>query len=181
MKFRDIIKRNNWLSVEMVLLKLYPDEKKNISGYEEVLSKLKMLEPKEKDISILVSWEKDDFDQTDYVNVSGYHNNPKENTDEANISLALEFTPWNEWLGMDIDANTLKTFNELEIIAHCLYEVTFVGFEEEEIKAELDKINDAAEEIENMTEEERRENLKSWDEIKKEWEDEENDKEDDKE
>jgi len=30
MKFGDIIKSNNWLSVEMVLLKLYPDEKKNI-------------------------------------------------------------------------------------------------------------------------------------------------------
>jgi len=27
MKFGDIIKSNNWLSVEMVLLKLYPDEK----------------------------------------------------------------------------------------------------------------------------------------------------------
>ncbi len=39
MKLGEIIKNNNWLSVEMVLLKLYPDEKKNISGYEEVFNK----------------------------------------------------------------------------------------------------------------------------------------------
>ena len=41
MKFGEIIKSNTWLSVEMVMLKLYPDEKMNISGYEEVYGKLK--------------------------------------------------------------------------------------------------------------------------------------------
>ena len=101
MKFGDIIKSNNWLSVEMVLLKLYPDEKKNISGYEEVFSKLKMLQPKEKDISILVSWEKDDFDQTDYVNVSGYHNNQKRTQVKQIFHWLLNLLPgtngW-EWI-----------------------------------------------------------------------------------
>lgn len=177
MKFGEIIKSNNWLSVEMVFLKLYPDEKKNISGYEEVYYKLRVLQPKETDISILVSCEKDDFDQTDYVNVSGYYNNPDKNTYELTNSLAIEFTPWNEWLGMDIDQNTLKTFNELEIISHSLYEMTFVGFEEEEIQAEMDRINDTVEEIKNMTEEEKKEKMKSWDDLKKEWEQEEKEEE----
>lgn len=177
MKFKDIIKSNNWLSVKMVLLKLYPDEKKNISGYEEVFGKLKILQPEETNISIEVSWEKDDFDKTDYVNVSGYYNNPKENTDELTTSLSLEFTPWNEWLGMDIDKNILKKFNELEIIAHCLYEMTFIGFDEKKIQAEMDRINKEVEEIERMTEEKKKEKLKSWKDIKKEWDDERNNKE----
>jgi hypothetical protein len=177
MKFGEIVKSNNWLSVEMVLLSLYPDEKKNLSGYEEVFNKLRVLQPKKTDISILVSWEKDDFDQTDYVNVSGYYNNPDENTNILTNSLAIEFTPWNEWLGMDIDQITLKTFNELEIISHCLFEMTFVGFEEEEIQAEMNRINDSVEEIKNMTEEEKEEKLKSWDDLKKEWEQEEKDEE----
>lgn len=177
MKFGEIVKSNNWLSVKMVLLNLYPDEKKNLSGYEEVFNKLRVLQPKKTDISILVSWEKDDFDQTDYVNVSGYYNNPDENTNILTNSLAIEFTPWNEWLGMDIDQITLKTFNELEIISHCLFEMTFVGFEEEEIQAEMNRINDSVEEIKNMTEEEKEEKLKSWDDLKKEWEQEEKDEE----
>ena len=164
----------------MVLLNLYPEEKKNISGYQKVFEKLRFLQPKESDVSIVISREEDDFDQTEYMDVSGYHNHPKENEGGLTTSLALDFTPWNEWLGMDIDKDTLDGFSELEIIAHCLYEMTFVGFDEEDIKAELDRVNDIAEEFQNMTEEEKRQNLKSWEELKKEWENEDNDKEEDK-
>ncbi len=172
MKFYETIKSNSWLSVESVLLELYPGENKNLSGYEEVYQKLKMLQPEETNFSIRMRWEKDDFDQTDYVNVSGCKNKSKEFPDDIPNSYALDFTPWNEWLGMDIDKDTLQTFSELEIIAHCLYEMTFIGFEEDEIKAELDKIISAAEEIENMTEKERQEKLKSWEDIKIEWDEE---------
>ncbi len=38
--------------------------------------------------------------------------------------------------------------------------MTFVGFEEEEIQAEMDRINDTVEEIKNMTDEEKKEKLK---------------------
>ncbi len=114
---------------------------------------------KESNISILVSNEVDDFDNTEYVNVSGYYTNPKDNTGEHTMSLAIEFTPWNEWLGMDVSPESLSEFNELEIIAHCLYEMTFVGYGEEEIQAELDKINESAEEIKNMTDEEKKETM----------------------
>ncbi len=38
--------------------------------------------------------------------------------------------------------------------------MTFIGFEEEEIQAEMDRINDTVEEIKNMTDEEKKEKLK---------------------
>lgn len=38
--------------------------------------------------------------------------------------------------------------------------MTFVGFEEEEIQAEMDRINDTVEEIKNITDEEKKEKLK---------------------
>ena len=82
MKFKDLIKSNSWLSIEIVLLKLYPDEKKSISGYEEVFNGLKFMNPEIQDISIIVSNEKDTFDDEEYVNVSGKYNNPKGNTDK---------------------------------------------------------------------------------------------------
>jgi hypothetical protein len=178
MKFFEIIKRAEWLSVEMVLLKLYPDEKKNLSGYKEVFNKLKIMPIKESNISILVSNEIDDFDNIEYVNVSGYYTNPKDNIDEQELSLAIEFTHWNEWLGMDVSPKTLSDFNELEIIAHCLYEMTFVGYEEKEIQAELDRINESVEEIKSMTDEEKNEKLLSWEDLKKEFEKEEDSDED---
>jgi hypothetical protein len=44
-------------------------------------------------------------------------------------------------VGIETQPKTLSDFNELEIIAHCLYEMTFGGYEEKEIQAELDRIN----------------------------------------
>ena len=72
---------------------------------------------------------------------------------------------------MDIDKNTLQDFTELEIIAHCLYEMTFIDFEEEEIQAEMDKLKDIADEYKNMTEEEKKENTISLDDLLKDLDD----------
>ena len=69
---------------------------------------------------------------------------------------------------MEIDPRSLEDFSRFEIITHCLFEMTFMGYEEEEIQAELKKINDSVEEIKNMTDEEKKEKLISWKEMKKE-------------
>lgn len=55
MKFSEIIKSNSWLSVELVLLQLYPDEKNHISAYEKVFDDLKFLESTDTEISIVIS------------------------------------------------------------------------------------------------------------------------------
>ena len=48
---------------------------------------------------------------------------------------------------MDIDKQSLLDFSELELISHCLFEMTFFSFEKDEIQKELDRINDVVEEI----------------------------------
>ena len=174
MKLTDIIKRNSWLSVELVFLQLYPKEMKNISGYETVFNELKSLSPTETDFSIVLSNEKDDLDNEEYVHVSGYKNHQEDSEDESPNSFALELTNWSEWLGMDMDEKSLSEFTELEIISHCLYEMTFFGFDQETIQKEMDEIERSVDEIKNMTEEEKKTKLKSWDDLKKEldWDDE---------
>ena len=149
----------------MVLIQLYPGEKKSVSAYEQVFNDLKLMEPVAGDVSIVLSNENDDFDNSSYVDVSGRENNPKENPNELTDSLAIEFTPWNEWLGMDIEKNILQDFTELEIIVHCLYEMTFMGFDEEEIQAEMDKLNSISDEYKNMSDEEKKENTISLDDL----------------
>lgn len=168
MKFSDIIKRNSWLSVELFFLQLYPKEIKNISGYETVFDNLKTLSPMDTDFSIVVSNEKDDFDNEEYVHVSGYNNHPEDNEDESPNSYSLVLTNWSEWLGMDLDEKSLSEFTELEIISHCLYEMTFFGFDQETIQKEMDEMERSVDEIKNMTEEEKKTKLKSWDDLKKE-------------
>ena len=161
--FTTLIKNNTWFSIELILLELYPDEKDNIAGYQRMFNQLLLLNPKPTEISIVVKWVTDDFDNTKYVDVSGKYLKPK--NAEQKFSQGLEFTPWSEWLAMKITNESLQNFNELEIIAHCLYEMTFVGFEEEEIQEKIQNIETEAEKYKNMTEEERKENTISLSEL----------------
>lgn len=165
MKFIDLIKNNNWLSVKMTLLNLYSNEEKSISGYEDVYEKLFYLSPVSNDITVQVKNEIDDFDKEEYVDVSGYIKNPK--TEDEYFSQAIEFTSWNKWLGMEIDKNSLHNFSELEIIAHCLYEMTFIGFDEEGIQSELNNLEDSVDEFRNQEEDIKTKNTTSFDDLLK--------------
>ena len=73
---------------------------------------------------------------------------------------------------MTIDRDTLKEFNQLEIISHCLYEMTFMGYDEETIQQYLADMEKSVEDFKNMTEEEKRANTKSLDDLLKELEEE---------
>lgn len=166
MTFAEIIKSQSWLSIKLTLEKLFPDQSEFWDDYEKVFYELQTMTAKESNVTIDVSWVHDDYDNTDYVDVSGYYTNPADRTNEYTNSLAIEFTPWQEWLGMPIDENTLKTFNEFEIIAYCLNEMTYAGFEQEEVQAEMDKLKQIADDYEKMTPEEKKKNTYTWDEVK---------------
>ncbi len=165
MTLKTLLQKYTWLNVACVLWDLYPDEEKNSSGYQEVFEKLRIMSPINIDMSIVVARCKDDFDGEEYVDVSGKYLHPK--TEEQTFSQAIEFTPWKEWLGMSIDEKSLVQFSEPEIIAHCLYEMTFAGFEEDEIQEEMKHIKNIAEDYKNMTEEQKKANTISLDEFLK--------------
>lgn len=168
MILRDLIVSNSWLSVELTFAGLYPDQASSLNGYERVFNELKTLPPINSEITILISNEIDSFDNEPYVNVSGYNNSKTSRSiNDLTDSLALEFTPWNEWLGMRIDENSLKYFNQLELIYHCLHEMTFMGFNQNEINNEWQKIIKAEQEYKQMTKEEKERSTISLEELKK--------------
>lgn len=140
MTLKQLLKTNTWLAISDMFLKLYPDAEINIKGYEAAFQKLKIMDPEGSEILIVISQEKDDDDDDDeeYIDVSGIHNYPK--NEEENYSQGLELTPWRKWLGMTISKESFKDFSELEIIIHCLYEMTFVGFSEEDIQKRINRI-----------------------------------------
>ncbi len=163
MKFLEILKSNHWLSVCIILLELYPDQAKMIDEYERVFGKLKEIEPIESGIQIVLKNHTSDVDDSEsYVEVSGL------DLSDTTHGLALDFTPWNKWLGMDLSQETIENFTELEIIAHCLWEMTFVGFDEVYIQNELIGLQKSIDEYENMTDEEKKRSYKSIDELFKE-------------
>ena len=100
-----------------------------------------------------------------YVDVSGRKTIPE--PDIITNSYALEFTEWKEWLGMELANETVKNFSQLEIIAHCLYEMTFVDYDEEEIQKQFCQIKNTMEEYKSLSEEEKKRNTISLEELKK--------------
>lgn len=154
MKFNTLIKTTNWLSVKTTLLDLYPEQISSIDAYQQVFEKLNLMQPVEVAIEIVIhQYYDDETFLPSCVSVGGI--NLKPNKDDINNGLAIEYTPWNKWLGMGINKLTQKEFTELEIIAHCLYEMTYAGYDEKEIQADLEKIKKIAEEYENMSPEEK--------------------------
>lgn len=173
MTLKQILKGYTWLNISLKLIELYPeeDENRNLPRYEVVLEKLRYMIPEVSDIMLNITWQHDELENENYVDVSGKDLNSDHSQPIVTDSCAIEFTPWSQWLGMEISENTLENFSELEIICHSLYEMTFVGFEEESIQNEIKRIHEIREEYDNMSEEEKRKNTRSVEDFFKELED----------
>jgi hypothetical protein len=144
MKFKDLIDKYAWDDAQAALLRLYPDEEKSIEGYQQVYEALRSLSPAETKMRICIESVTSDLDGETYEDVSGKDGRTRReaspevdwNDEQGNKeeSFGIEFTDWAEWLGMEIDAETAARYSELEIIGHCLWEMTFFGYTQEKIR-----------------------------------------------
>ncbi len=170
MKFNDLIKTYEWLSVELTLLRLYPDQISLLNEYRNVFEKLNIIEPTAYDELeiVLKEYNSDlyfDSEESSYVDVSGKKKNP----DPSSItdSYAIEFLEWDKWLGMDLAKETTKNFSDLEILAHCLYEMTFIDYNEQAIQKQFKSLNNKLEDYKKLTDNEKELKTISLDELKK--------------
>ena len=144
MKFKELIKSHSWLSVELTLLNLYPDQEGLVEKYENVFEELLTLVPEDNEMQIVLQeFECDKVENEEskstYIDVSG-----RTNDIDPNTSYAIEFEPWEEWLGMEIAPQT---------IAHCLYEMTFCGYDQESIQGKFESFNKIVEDFETLSDE----------------------------
>jgi hypothetical protein len=165
MAFAQLIKSHKWLSIKEILFTLYPDQIKSVAGFGDVFDQLTKMHPIESEMEIVLSEQVEEDPEDSFVHVSGR----KLNYEPGQVpeSFGLDFVPWNEWLGMTIEKETLEKYTELEDICHCLYEMTFMGFDEEHIQRELKALTDEVEELTNMSDEERKKNTYSLEDLMK--------------
>lgn len=76
---------------------------------------------------------------------------------ETDFALSLE--PWEHWLGMEVDPATLEGYTKPEVAAHCIWEMTFHGLEQSQIQETREELRRRVDELNAMTEEERKEKL----------------------
>jgi hypothetical protein len=168
MKFIEIIKKVNWDDVRAVLYDYYYENSEDyqiLDEYERIFNELKYLKPQDcKGMRLYVEYIKDtEADKDPVVEVIGrngtlnkesedfkfWGNNVSEEIANKEITYALEMVCWEEWLDMNISLDIIKNFSMPEIIAHCIYEMTFMGFSQKQIQGKLDELRKSCENIEN--------------------------------
>lgn len=88
-------------------------------------------------------------------------------------SYGYEFSPWEEWLGLQVDLESMKYFGLAECIADILSEMTFNGMTRESQEERREELEESANELQrilDMPEEEQKNHLISWDEVRRELE-----------
>lgn len=70
---------------------------------------------------------------------------------DEQISYALEFSSWCVWNGMIIDSKNIESFGEIDVIAHCLWELTLCSFREKDIKKLIGVLNKRVKSIKDGT------------------------------
>ncbi len=141
--FKDILKACIFKNVKDTLLRLYPDQRKVINGYEYVFKTLKHMRHRYNKEGLVIDIRKVGRGKSGYLSVSGV-------CTEKGIrqSYALEYTPWSKWLGYEVDKKVLKKMPKEEIIAHCLWEMTFMGFTQDKIRSRLSVLRRRVKDIE---------------------------------
>ena len=130
-RLKDILDQYTDKQILDRLLKIYPDQKKNMGGYKKVVAELRRLKPVWSDYTLCVSkW-----------SVSG-------TLDDEDTSFAMEFTDWAEWLTMKIKT----TYSYLNALCFCLWEMTFMGFKQRKIKRKINRLRKMAKEIDKSLE-----------------------------
>ena len=115
-----IFKNTNWISVWGQFIGQYPSEAQNEQHYCRIYSKLRETAPLKNSTKLIIDEKISRLNSLKMVTVLGILSN-------SEIDYALEFNPWEEWLGMEIDHSTLSQYSEIDIVAHCLFEMAYVN------------------------------------------------------
>jgi len=133
MKLKEIIATSNWEAVRKTFLRNYPDEKKSIRGYEFVYKKLRAKSPTISSMALSCSKGEPVLKGDDqFHDIYGIDGTKREDGELEKFSLSL--TPWSQWLGSSLSKDILNNYTKEEIISHCLYDMTFYGFSEADMK-----------------------------------------------
>jgi len=146
-RLSDILKKVEFENVFASLCKWYNNQEDSKEGYRDVFNLISSMTPKKHNLSdLFIDAHKyiDEYDNNEYIDVSGV--NVIGNDDKT---YGIEFLAWNDWISMFITQNTLDTLTNEEIVAGCLFEMTFFGFEEKKVKDEEKKLIQSIEEYKN--------------------------------
>lgn len=140
MKLAELISRYEWPEVEPGYLRLYPKEKRRRKKAREASEYIRALKPVNSDMRIYIEYREDE--------AGGYHDvlgkDGRLREDGAEECYGLFLVDWDEWLGMEIEADTLEEYSDSDTLCHVFWEMTWCGYSMERVekfRKRLDRIS----------------------------------------
>lgn len=142
MTLKEMLKKTTIDSVLDELLISYPECIADKHHYKSVLEFIDQTPPINfNDFMIMVSLidpseddgYEEDIDEEAYLSIAGY-------SEKENLHFALGFSRWEEWANAEIIIQEDLEIKTEELLAMCLYEMTFYGFNQDEIASELEDL-----------------------------------------
>lgn len=158
MILKELINKHPWDNISPRLLEIHPNEKDSLDGYQYTYEIELNKEPAEnKDnlfIDIAYIEEDKESGEDSYYSVNGISEEDTKKEDNFDNGFAIEFLSFEEWLGLGITESILNNYSEIDIICHCLWEMTFTGFTTRQKQEEKDKLDEAIKEVDEIIENE---------------------------
>ena len=132
--FREVLHQTNMENVIAALKSHYKSSENGVDGYRELMDEL--LGKKPVFSKYQISIEHVNTGDEEYEHVSGVIPGDEQ-------AYGIEFNSREEWLGMHLTEDTLKNYSNEDIIAHCLWEMTFFGFTDSEVQKKKDELIDS--------------------------------------
>lgn len=134
-KFEDVFER---------ICHYYEDQRGSKDGYEAAFNELLTKKQKKHKLGdLFISVDVVHEDDSDWLDVYGIDKNKP-------IRYGIEFCPWNEWVTMFITNETLTNLSKEDVVAGCLWEMTFFGFSEKRVQEENEKMDKSVEEAKKL-------------------------------
>ncbi|GGH60264.1 hypothetical protein GCM10008014_34630 [Paenibacillus silvae] len=138
--FKEILNKVSFEAVWNVMMEYYSDMYKSKNKYQTVYESLFSQSParnvEEMIIYIDVVDSNDSFNEKNIE----YRVHGKNSSLEWKGYWDLSASNWEDWLGFYVDQQVLESFSDEHIVALCLYEMTWFGFSEEQIKNSTDNL-----------------------------------------
>lgn len=149
MKLYDLIRKYQFEDVFKCLKKI--DKRSHRKSYLSAWNELLILEPAIGKFGggFIEVEEVIEEEGEDWINVTGFYPSQVGKPTAFGISYngyyGLDFTDWQEWLGLEI--KNLTNLSDIEVLANILWEMTYSGFTQEQIQEKRDRLIKIAKEI----------------------------------